>query len=241
MAIKLREERMEEKLVFYLDGELVAKEKVSVLSSILEALDREEGVKSLVLEMSRVSYLDSSGLGMLLDLKDRMEKRQGELILVGLSDYAKKLLSLTHLDKSFKQYAAMDDLLMNSEAGAAEVQEGKMEIPSDLEYVQEVSRRIISILQKYKLPESLLMDMRLLVEEMVINGIRHGNKFATENFVLVEYKATPEGIEIIVRDEGEGFDYENTEGKGLRLVKSIADSVEFSKGGAQIKIYKKFR
>ncbi len=241
MGMKLREEKMEDKLVFYLDGELVAKEKVSVLSAIIEAVEREKDISSLVLEMSRVSYLDSSGLGMLLNLKERMEKRGGELILVGLSEYAKKLLSLTHLDKAFKQFEAMDDLLMSSGPVSDEIQEGKMEIPSDLEYVQEVSRRIISILQKYKLPETILMDMRLLVEEMVINGIRHGNKFASENFVLIEYRATPASIELTVRDEGEGFDYNNVEGKGLKLIKSIADEVEFSRGGSQIRIVKQFR
>ena len=241
MGMKLREERMEDKLVFYLDGELVAKEKVSVMSAIIEAIEREKGISFLVLEMSRVSYLDSSGLGLLLNLKERMEKRGGELILVGLSEYARKLMALTHLDKAFRQFSAMDELLMNAGPGSDEIQEGKMEIPSDLEYVQEASRRIISILQKYKLSESLLMDMRLLVEEMVINAIRHGNKFSTDKFVLLQYKATPESIELVVRDEGDGFDFEAVEGKGLKLIKSISDKVEFSRGGSQIKVFKRLR
>lgn len=238
--MKLREERVEDKLVFYLEGELVAKEKVSILSAILEAINREKGISTLVIEMSKIPYLDSSGLGILLNLKDRMNEVGGELILVGLSEYAQKLLSLTHLDKAFKCFDAIDDLFASSQP-SQEVQEGRIEIPSDLDYVQDVSRRIISVLQKYRLPESLLMDMRLLVEEAVINGIRHGNQFASDRFVLVEYKASPEEILITVRDEGEGFDFENIEGKGLKLIKSIADDVKFSRGGSQITIRKRLR
>ncbi len=239
--MKLREEKIEDKLIFHLEGELVAKEKVKVLSIILEALDRESPVKFLVLEMSKVNYLDSSGLGLLVDLKDRMQKRNGELILVGLGDYAQKLLNLTHLDKTFKQFSALDELFSSSPELKEEIQEGKIEIPSDLEYVQEVSRRIIVVLQRYKLPESLLMDMRLVVEEAVVNGIRHGNKFASESVVLVEYKASPNEIFIVVRDEGEGFDYEHVEGKGLKLIKSIMDKVEFARGGSEIRMLKRFK
>ncbi len=238
--MKLREERIEDKLVFYLEGELVAKDKVSVLSTILEGINREKGISTLVIEMSKVPYLDSSGLGILLNLKDRMSEIGGELILVGLSEYAQKLLSLTHLDKTFKRVDAIDDLFSSAQP-SQEIQEGRIEIPSDLDYVQDVSRRIISVLQKYRLPESLLMDMRLLVEEAVINGIRHGNQFASDRFVLIEYKASPQEILITVRDEGEGFDFESVEGKGLKLIKSIADEVEFSRGGSQITIRKRFR
>ncbi len=240
MAIKFREERVEDKLIFYLEGELVAKEKVVVLSSILEALDREKDVSCLVLELSKVGYLDSSGLGLLLELKDRMAKRGGRLVLVGLSDYAKRLLSLTHLDKAFEIYEALDDLLTSSQDEGA-VQEGKIEIPSDLEYVQDVSRRIISVLQRFHLSESILMDLRLAVEEVVVNAIRHGNQFSSDKFVLIEYVADPRQIEIKVRDEGEGFDFETTEGKGLRLVKSIMDEVSFSRGGSQVTMKKRFR
>ncbi len=238
--MKLREERIENKLIFYLEGELVAKEKVSVLSNILAVLDREKGIESLVLEMSKVSYLDSSGLGMLLNLKERLKEVGADLILVGLSDYGKKLLALTHLDKAFVQYGELDELFSDNPKEVG-VQEGRIEIPSDLEYVQDVSRRIISVLQKFKIPENLLMDMRLVVEEAVVNAIRHGNQFASDRFVLVEYKVDPSQISISVKDEGEGFDYDSVEGKGLRLIKSIADKVEFSRGGSQITIYKRLK
>ncbi len=239
--MKLREERIEDKLIFYLEGELVAKEKVSVLSTIIEALGREKGVSTLVMEMSKVPYLDSSGLGVLLNLKDRLGKAGGELVLVGLTDYAKKLLSLTHLEREFTTFETIDDLFSSREGSAPEIQEGKIEIPSDLQYVQDVSRRIISVLQRYHLSESLLMDMRLIVEEAVVNAIRHGNQFSPDRFVLVEYKASPDEIIVVVRDEGDGFDFQHTEGKGLKLIKSMADDVEFSRGGSQITIRKRFR
>ncbi len=241
MGLKFREERLEDKLVFYLEGELVAKEKMIILSAILEAVQRESDVSFLVLDLSKLDYVDSSGLGMFLDLRQRLSKENKRFILIGLNDYVKRLLNITHLIDSFEIYENMDDLLSSLKKDDIGIQEGRMEIPSDLEYVQDASRRIISVLQKYHLPEQILKDMRLVVEELVINGIRHGNQFSSDKFVLFSYRATPSDIVIEVRDEGDGFDYENVEGKGLKLVKSIVDGIEFLRGGTHVKIYKKFK
>jgi len=44
-----------------------------------EAYEKEEKMKSLVLDMSKTSYMDSSALGMILQLKDHAEKDNGKV------------------------------------------------------------------------------------------------------------------------------------------------------------------
>ncbi len=235
--MNIRQERLDTKLIFYIEGELVAKQKVSFIAIVMDSIESEEGIKEVVFETGKISYIDSSGLGALLDIKDKISQKGIELILVNIPEYMEKLLNITHLDNTFKTYANMDQLLGSVEE---EIQQGRLEIPSDLDQVQHVSRRLISVLQRYRLPESLLMDMRLAIEEAVINCMRHGNEFSPDKEVLIEYSADKNGIEIRMVDEGDGFDYENTEGKGLKLIRHIMDEVKFDRGGAEIVMIKKF-
>ncbi len=237
--MNIRQERVDTKLIFYLEGELIAKEKISFIATVMESIEKEQGIDILAMETGNISYLDSSGLGSLLDLKEKLSQKGIDLVLVNIPEYMGKLLKITHLDNTFTAYGNIDQLL-GTQKDADEIQQGRIEIPSELEQVQHVSRRLISVLQKYHLPENVLMDMRLAIEEAAINCIRHGNEFSSGKEVLVEYAADKNGIQIRMIDEGDGFDYENTEGKGLKLIKHIMDKVEFDRDGAEIIMYKKF-
>jgi anti-sigma B factor antagonist len=52
------------------------------------------GVKKLVLDMARVTYLNSSALGSIVSAQKRMSEREGEMSLVNVS---KKLLQFLEL------------------------------------------------------------------------------------------------------------------------------------------------
>ncbi|HXZ79713.1 MAG TPA: STAS domain-containing protein [Terriglobales bacterium] len=55
--------------------------------------------KTIVLDLSKVSYLDSSGIGALVSVWVSAKRNGCELKLVSLSDRVKELLHLTNLDK----------------------------------------------------------------------------------------------------------------------------------------------
>jgi anti-sigma B factor antagonist len=57
--------------------------------------------KTVILELSGVSYVDSSGLGTLVGIWVSARHGECELKLVGVSDRIKELLRLTNLDKLF--------------------------------------------------------------------------------------------------------------------------------------------
>ena len=57
--------------------------------------------KTIVLDLSKVSYMDSSGLGALVGLWVSAQKAGCELKLISLSQRVKELLHLTSLDKVF--------------------------------------------------------------------------------------------------------------------------------------------
>ena len=61
-----------------------------------------EGGRSFVLNMAGVSYMDSSGLGLLLSIYSTIRSHGGDVKLVGIRDRVKDLLTMTRLTEVFE-------------------------------------------------------------------------------------------------------------------------------------------
>ncbi|MBF0500895.1 MAG: STAS domain-containing protein [Candidatus Riflebacteria bacterium] len=85
---------------YLLDGELDVHQAKELRTSLLE--DLEDGNWSYILEMSRITYLDSSGLGMLVYLKKEIMRHGGRLSLIGLQEQVANVFRLTRLDEFFE-------------------------------------------------------------------------------------------------------------------------------------------
>ncbi len=113
-------------------------------------------------------------------------------------------------------------------------------VPSDPEYLNDVDVFIEGILRGYGADESVIADIAISVSELVNNAMRHGNKSDIESNVLVEIGNKSGYVKISVRDNGKGFNPENIEdpiadenllkevGRGIFIVKSLMDEVEFN-------------
>lgn len=70
-----------------------------VKEEIDEALDM--GEKKVHIDMSQTTYIDSSGLGVLIDVKNRLKDVAGEIIVTGLCGYCLEVFEATRLDEEF--------------------------------------------------------------------------------------------------------------------------------------------
>lgn len=61
----------------------------------------EEGVKKVIVDLSMTDYLDSSALGMLLVLRDKVSNDQSTIIIQGAKPEVKKILQIANFDKLF--------------------------------------------------------------------------------------------------------------------------------------------
>jgi len=119
-------------------------------------------------------------------------------------------------------------------------------VKSDLKLVQPTVAEIIGKLKRRVKKETLLTDLRLCLEEALINAIKHGNQQKRELEVNIEVKQRGRRVEFRVSDKGKGFDTTNipdpTEknnlqrpsGRGIFLIKKIMDEVRFFDGGRTI-------
>jgi serine/threonine-protein kinase RsbW len=86
------------------------------------------------------------------------------------------------------------------------------------------------------------------VTEAVNNAIRHGNKFDKDKNVYLSLVVNSNQLKFEIEDEGVGFDYtnlddptapenlENPGGRGIFLIRHLADEVEFSNDGRRVEL-----
>ena len=61
----------------------------------------EKGNKSIILDLKKVNYLDSSGLGGLLKMSTDIKKYNGNMSICRLQDYPKSLVKMACLEYTF--------------------------------------------------------------------------------------------------------------------------------------------
>ena len=70
-----------------------------------------EGAKRVLIDLSRVTFMDSTGLGVLVSALKRLRAARADLLLV-ITDYdIERLFELTGLEDSFRIYRSRDDAL----------------------------------------------------------------------------------------------------------------------------------
>jgi serine/threonine-protein kinase RsbW len=103
--------------------------------------------------------------------------------------------------------------------------------------------------KQYAISDEVAANVELVVGEAINNAITHGNKGDVSKLVNVEAEVDAENHLVVkVRDEGGGFDYnkvadptlpENIEcptGRGVFLMKQLADMVIFSDNGSTVEM-----
>lgn len=81
--------------------------------------------------------------------------------------------------------------------------------------------------------EDLIFDLKLILNELIINGVIHGNKSNKEKCVNLYLEISNDTLKVEVCDEGKGIDEDNdydinelkTCGRGLVLVNGLSDEV----------------
>ena len=88
-----------------------------------------------------------------------------------------------------------------------------------------------------------IFSIHLALEEAFLNAVKHGNKMDPSKEVHIEYSITPAKFDISIKDDGPGFnpavvpdprEGENlykSSGRGLLLMQSYMDKVEYNKQG----------
>ena len=126
--------------------------------------------------------------------------------------------------------------------------EKQIEIPSKLENLSYVEKLIDEVSDSYKLDTDLYGKVLIATIEAVNNSIIHGNKLSPDKKVTLKIYETGKELHILISDEGTGFDFynvpdpttpeniENIHGRGIFLMKNLADGVIFTDDGKSVEL-----
>lgn len=124
-----------------------------------------------------------------------------------------------------------------------------LSIPSDFEAVSQVENLVDNVCNRLGVNEDFYGNVLIAVTEAVNNAIEHGNRKDDSMEVNVAVGDNPEEFCFSVKDQGRGFDFENLpdptapenilkeNGRGIFLMKNLADEVEFEDAGRSVNIY----
>ncbi len=124
----------------------------------------------------------------------------------------------------------------------------RIEIPSLSENIRMIESFIDNAKEKFDLEDDIYGNIMIAVTESVNNAITHGNKKNKEKNVSISLFLQDGLIKFIVKDEGEGFNYDDLPdptapqnidkpgGRGIFLMKQLSDEVSFSDEGKTVEL-----
>lgn len=98
--------------VICLTGEVDLHYSPTARKQILDLLGRG---RSVLVDLSQVKYIDSSGIASLVEGYQLARKNRVNFALAGVSDAAMQVLHLARLDKVFPIYRSVEDSLNNAQ------------------------------------------------------------------------------------------------------------------------------
>lgn len=111
-------------------------------------------------------------------------------------------------------------------------------VSSELEQIKPFVEDVLKRIKEYIFDEETIFDLKLILDELVVNGALHGNELNQEKYVYLNVVLKDTSITIRVVDEGCGiieyssndcFNSEKCSGRGLILVEALTDKLVFNK------------
>ena len=131
--------------------------------------------------------------------------------------------------------------------------ETKFSIPSKIEAIDEAVQKATAFAGAAGFADDALFGIDMAVREALANAVKHGNKLDANKKVEITLASLESGMEILIRDFGEGFDESEVpdptnpenllkaSGRGILFMHNFVDKVEWERhaeGGMTVKMTK---
>ncbi|MDU4962278.1 MAG: STAS domain-containing protein [Sporomusaceae bacterium] len=91
---------VQDQVIVTLSGGLFVEDAAALRETLISYIER--GYKSYLVDLSRVDYIDSSGLGVLVAIQKRALQKGGGITIKGLQGVVREVFELTRLTKVFE-------------------------------------------------------------------------------------------------------------------------------------------
>ena len=212
----------------------------------------QKSPRLIIFDMTRVDFLSSAGIGVVLGAEKALKKTGGKALVVNPKPQIKKVFDIVQAlpaDHLFGSVAELNKYL-EEQKGAGQDKGGKPG-STELRIRNRVSEldALAAGLEKFCLSGGMSPDefseIRLAVEEAVSNTIRHGYDDDRPHEIIVRAAVDGGRLKLEIEDDAKAFDplaapmpdltlpveEKPIGGLGLLLVRTVADSVEYKREG----------
>lgn len=123
-------------------------------------------------------------------------------------------------------------------------------MPSATRSIAPTVERVVTRLEEIGVLDGHRAAIEVALNEALANAVLHGNRHRVEKRVRVSCYKQRDGILLVVRDSGEGFDPAaipnptdthdlSHSGRGIFLIRHFMDEVLFRNGGREIRMHKR--
>ena len=95
--------------IFSIEGDLTITSLIKVTTELAKHIENDS-IKDMVLDLSNITYMDSSGIRTLVNLKKRVEQKSKKFYLLSPSEEIISILTQTNLDKVFEIIDSVEPL-----------------------------------------------------------------------------------------------------------------------------------
>ncbi|MCI5674811.1 MAG: ATP-binding protein [Ezakiella sp.] len=108
-------------------------------------------------------------------------------------------------------------------------------VDTNINDIKKFNDKLVELISNYIDDDELIFDIKLILNELVINSALHGNMMDESKSIEVSVHIADLGISIIVKDEGTGIkvpvkctcsDQSLMGGRGLGIVGALVDELE---------------
>ena len=194
---------------------------------------------------------------MLTALNDAEHRMQG--FRVGANAYVTKPFGIDELLRAVAAARAW-----RAEMAKADLQgEIHVELDSEVTLLNDLNDFLLHLCQSTPFTNDQVMQLRQAVMEMAQNAIEWGNEHRTDRLVSIRYRVYADRVEIVVRDQGAGFDLSKLPhaavaddpfthldvrdklglragGFGLMICKGMVDELRYNDVGNEVTLIKQF-
>lgn len=103
-------QNIDNKLVVHMSGELDHHSAEEVRNKIDDRLDRNN-IKNLILDFNKVTFMDSSGIGVVIGRYKRLNMKKGNIAVVRVNNPVNKVFELSGMYKIIPNYSKLEDAL----------------------------------------------------------------------------------------------------------------------------------
>lgn len=123
-----------------------------------------------------------------------------------------------------------------------------IDFPSVADNIHLVEKLVDEVCEELHVGADHYGNILIALTEAVNNAIHHGNKLDASKLTKIKFEKGDDELKFIIEDEGDGFDFdhlpdptapENIEkpnGRGIFLMKNLADKISFENDGRSVEL-----